>query len=963
MYPYSGAGVNNGTELCTTRKREVMLYGPLGWHNSDPAHPLNLSSGLGVDTPIADGDYLKTEGVFMPVFNSTMGLGNLLMGAGVFWRNYSNHWMKWYYPMTLAGGFPGANPVGAPYAYTLGVASNPFSQNPLNDRMQISWGTWVPDGGRVDGTSVPTMGLDFVNVTNPGNEDDVITSGRMWPACRPHSIGSEAILVNLKEDWMGCKVLMGASLSGVIPASGGMLYEHTFTPFRATYSYERYVTPYGGITYATRANSEYMSTGHFMPIITSGIAATPLTLPFVHDIWGGDVTTQMYDFTMHEKNWGQTDFDNFDSLDSAGWNSLLGGDASYGYQRNMVFPAEVHHKNIMWRMGYHFSNKGAGSSVYPNNGTGLHDEFKLNSAYAAQNDVRTFFPKPFNISLGDEFDTRVYYSETKINGEPSDSWAVFLNNNYKDVEGVYGPINKLTRLHDTMYYFQDVGFGSLAVNPTAVVQASDGSALQLGTVSSGAGAFIQDYQYISTRYGSRQQWAVTNSDSSLYFFDINQRKMFRYSSEGTAPLSDITGMHSYFLQNLTGSIMTRDNPILKEGIACTYDTQNNEVLYTFHDKGFTKMSELLIINYNTLFPGIVQAVVREVTPGCNQCFDRPCQEYPATTGTGAFPFWPVIDNILVENIGPYRCIIFGKFGCPGFPLPVPNPSGFQNGDLMLWFLGNWNDNVNGSDFADLVALVDPQTVTMGCPITHNSFTVGYNELIGGYTSFYDFNPTIYVNSGSYFITGNTESACVLNTEGYHRNHLYLHNVGRYGEFYTQLFQSKITLISNMQSPITKVFDNVSYHMESIWLEDPQKKASGAIISGQTGAGFLPVAGRHGIITVNPIDIKDNTFDTIRFYTDYQMSDYVTLTPGSNIRRKEREWQMMVPRNIMDENLIDADIFNVYNYNSARLFKDRMRDKYLFVDLIYNNFDSELGDTRNIKFILHYFKTFFRHSYR
>ena len=167
----------------------------------------------------------------------------------------------------------------------------------------------------------------------------------------------------------------------------------------------------------------------------------------------------------------------------------------------------------------------------------------------------------------------------------------------------------------------------------------------------------------------------------------------------------------------------------------------------------------------------------------------------------------------------------------------------------------------------------------------------------------------------------------------------------------------------MQSPITKVFDNVSYHMESIWLEDPQKKSSGAIISAQTGAGFLPVAGRHGIITVNPIDIKDNTFDTIRFYTDYQMSDYVTLTPGSNIRRKEREWQMMVPRNIMDENLIDADIFNVYNYNSARLFKDRMRDKYLFIDLIYNNFDSELGDTRNIKFILHYFKTFFRHSYR
>tara|TARA_R110002020_G_scaffold235_9_gene1317 strand:+ start:19770 stop:25271 length:5502 start_codon:yes stop_codon:yes gene_type:complete len=960
LYPYWGTFVNSGTQLCTTRKREVLLYGPLGWQNSDPATPMNYSGGLGVDTPLSDGDYIKTEGVFMPMFNSTMGLGSLTMGAGAVWRNYSNHYMKWYYPTTLAGGIPGANAVGAPYAYASGIASNAFSQDPVNDRMQISWGTWVPDGGRVDGTAVPSMGMDFVNVTNPGNEDDVITSGRMWPACRPHSIGSEAYLLNLKEDWMGCKVLMGASLSGIIPSSGGLYYQYMHTPFRATFSYERYVTPYGGNTFSTRARSEYMSTGHFMPIVSIGANATPLGVPLVHQVWGGDVTTQMYDFTMHEKNWGQTDFDNYDSLDSAGWNNLLGGDASYGYQRNMVFPAEVHHKNIMWRMGYHFANKGSGGQ-YPNNGTGLHDEMKLNGAYASANDVRTYFPKPFNLSLGDEFDTRVYYSETKINGEPVDSWAVFLNNNYKDVEGVYGQINKLSRLHDTMYYFQDAGFGSLAVNPTAVVQASDGSALQLGTVSSGAGAFIQDYQYISTRYGARQQWAVTNSDSSLYFFDIDQRKMFRYSAEGTAPLSDITGMHSYFLENLSGSIMTRDNPILKEGIACTYDSQNNEVLYTFHDKGFNKANELSIIKYTA--GAVITIILREPVVGCNPCLHQPCDEF-VIGGSSISDYWWVADNVFVENLGPYRALIMGRFCCPAVPLPIPNPDNFQCGDTLMYILPSANDGLHGSDWNDLVPLVDPQTVTMGCPISDNSFTVGYNELIGGYTAFYDFHPTIYVNSGSYFITGNTESQCILNDETFRRNELYLHNVGRYGEFYDQLFQSKVTLISNMQSPITKVFDNVSFHMESIWLKAQQQESASAwIASANTGSGTFPAVGRGKLVTSHPIDIPHDTFDTVRFYTDYQMSDYVTLTPGANIRKKEREWQMMVPRNIMDENLVDADIFNVYNYDSTRLFKDRMRDKYLFIELIYNNFDSELGDTRNIKFILHYFKTFFRHSYR
>tara|TARA_R110002020_G_scaffold292835_2_gene508257 strand:- start:32754 stop:38237 length:5484 start_codon:yes stop_codon:yes gene_type:complete len=955
-YPYNQPSpVNSGTSLCYTRKRELLLYGPLGWHNSDPTNPKNYSGGLGVDTPLSDGDYIKTQALFFPLFNSTMGLGSLLMGAGVFWRNYSNHWMKWYYPLTQVGGVPGANPCGANTAYSNGIQSNAWSQDPLNDRIQISWGAWVPDGGRVDGTSVPTMGYDFVNVTNPGNQDDVITSGSMWPASRPHSIGGETYLINIKEDWCGAKYMMGASLCGVIPGSPGLEYQYMHSPARTTFSYERYITPYGGITFSNRTSSEYMSTGHFMPIVPSGINQTPLGVPLVHDIWGGDVTTQIYDYTQHEKNWGQTSFDNYDSLDAGGF-GVAWDDASYGYQRNMAFPAEIHQKNVMWRMGYHFANKGAGAGQYPNNGTGLHDEMRLNGAYAASNDVRTFFPKPFNISLGDEFDTRVYYSESKINGEPADSWATFLNNNYKDVEGVYGPLNKLTRLHDTMYYLQDSGFGSLAVNPTAVVQASDGSALQLGTVSSGAGAFIQNYQYISTRYGAMQQWAVTNSDSNLYFFDIHQRKMFKYGAEGTAPLSDITGMHSYFLSELTGSVMTRDNPILKEGVTCTYDTQNNEVLYTFHDKGFNERSQMNIIHWDVVNPNFIALVIREFGSKkyCNTCMHADCEAYPFGA-SGTDDYWPVIDNIYIENYGPYRGLIVGRFGCPGLPLPVPNPNGYQIGDVVIWMAAGWNDNPWGTPWGDIVPLTDPQTLDFTCPINHNSFTVGYNELISGYTSFYDFHPTIYVNSGSYIITGDSESACVTNIDDYNRNKLYLHNVGRYGEFYGTLFQSKVTLIANTDSSLTKAFDNVSYHMESLWLEDPQK-----IASGQTNP--LPTIGRHGTVA-NPVDISHDTFDTIRFYTDYQMSDYVTLIPGDNVRKKEREWQMTIPRNIMDENLVDADIFNVYNYNPSRLFKDRMRDKYLFIDLIYNNYDSSFGDTRNIKFILHYFKTFFRFSYR
>ena len=946
LYPWAGASVWNGSHVCMTRKREVLLYGPLGWKNSDPSNAENYEGGLGFEIDIAAGDYLKIESVYLPVMNTTMGLNNWIALAGLH-RIHSNHWYKHYYPAQLLGGIPGSNQ-STVIDYTNGVISNANGHDPLNNRLDIKWGTHVEDGGRVP--SAPgKLDLDFVNVTNPGSEDDVLVWGAVWPASRPHSIGGEGYLIQLDQDWVGANVLMGASNAGF--ATQNVL-------FRATFSYEKYITPYGGITYATRQNSEYMSCGHFMPIATTGLVPTPLGVPFVHEVWGGDVTTQIYDFTQMEKNWGQTEFDNYDSLVAGGWSGVP-DDATYGMQRNCMFPAEVHHKNILWRSGYHFASKG-NQGAFPNNGTSLHDEFLLNKSYTARNNVRAYFPRPLGTTLGDEFDTRVYYSETKINGEPTDSWATFLVGNYKDVEGVYGPMNKLVRLHDTLYYFQNTGFGALSVNPTAVVQGSDGTELQLGTVSSGAGAFIQDYKYISTQYGAKQQWAVTTSDSSIYFFDIIHRKMFNYSQQGTNPLSDITGMHSWFLENLQGTIMNEDNPILKEGINCTFDFQNNEALFTFHDKGYIDKYEAVIIDtdlFGSAPTRLFAIMLRDITDGCNFCLSAPCDQYPGLLGSNTGVKWPVVDNLMIGNQGPFKGYIVGKVGCANVPLPNPNPNGIQIGDVIIWIPEGWNDRPFSPTFEDIInyPISEMQTIFMDCAAGISSRTVGYSELISGYTSFYDFNPSIYISNGTVLITPNTEGSCISGDTTSRVNELYIHNVGRYGHFYNVINQSSVTLISNALPASTKAFDNVSFHMESLWYKKVQPNSVNEPIGGIGRNTGLPV--------IAPIDITDDTFDKIRFYTDYQMSDYVELIPGQNIRKKEREWQMAVPRNIMNENLVDADIFNVYNYDTTRQFKDRMRDKYLLIELIYNNFDSDFADNRNIKFVLHYFRTFFRHSFR
>lgn len=190
--------------------------------------------------------------------------------------------------------------------------------------------------------------------------------------------------------------------------------------------------------------------------------------------------------------------------------------------------------------------------------------------------------------------------------------------------------------------------------------------------------------------------------------------------------------------------------------------------------------------------------------------------------------------------------------------------------------------------------------------TYNYFTISYNELIDVFTSFYSFTPSIYINDGKRILS------CDPNTP----HEIYEHDTGEYNSFYDDLYNSNLSLVVNQYPANTKVFDNISYHME--------------------------------VIDSNDVNRTYETFNTVRCKTDYQDSGIVTLVPktdfttaGYNIRRAEREWQLSVPRN---------------DSLSVTQFKDRLRDKYMMVDLSYNNI-------LNRRFILHYIKNYYRVSPR
>ena len=118
--------------------------------------------------------------------------------------------------------------------------------------------------------------------------------------------------------------------------------------------------------------------------------------------------------------------------------------------------------------------------------------------------------------------------------------------------------------------------------------------------------------------------------------------------------------------------------------------------------------------------------------------------------------------------------------------------------------------------------------------------------------------------------------------------------------------SKLTIVVNDAYPNTKVFDNIFYDTT--------------------------------VTDSNGYEVNLESFDRLRCYNNYQNTGFIDLVYKTNLERRERIWTTVVPRNRVDiaYPALSADVMDAANLDDSRLFKERMRDKYMFVDFEYDN---------------------------
>jgi hypothetical protein len=304
---------------------------------------------------------------------------------------------------------------------------------------------------------------------------------------------------------------------------------------------------YNGSSAIDRSTNTYIACGNFVPLSEE-------TKPV--DVWGGDTYVTFYDIKKtisHVKN-GST-------FPMSAYNKTLDTDSALENFKPQwyAFPVEST-INTTLRRGFHFANDGSAENIL--------NEFIYEDVYSAKKDLYTFIPKPLSNLPSNRIDTRVLYSGAKINGESVDSWRSFKLEDYTDLDGNRGEVNKLVTFKDNLYFLQSNGFGALAISPTSTVLDESGTSIVLGT-----GSVIQDFQYLSNTVGTVDSKSVISTEKGIYWVDRVAKKIYAFRANGLECITDIHGMKSWASREITKDTQ------LNTG----YDTVNSEVLFSHGD--------------------------------------------------------------------------------------------------------------------------------------------------------------------------------------------------------------------------------------------------------------------------------------------------------------------------------------------------------------------------------------------
>lgn len=232
-------------------------------------------------------------------------------------------------------------------------------------------------------------------------------------------------------------------------------------------------------------------------------------------------------------------------------------------------------------------------------GVALGEFYHLNPDYLRINKQKVYYHLPLEYDCcsdcQERFPHRWRWSEQSFQEELSDSFRIFLPNNYRDLQGETGRITNLLTLRESLFIHTEEGLWRVPKNHQEVVKDEVVSFI-------GTGSFfdIPPVKMVDDNSGNsaglQHKWASLKAEGVYYFVSEAQRTIFEFDGESLRPISDV-GLSKWFSKNLgveverkykysSGKVFPfKDNPSNKfgSGFILAHDSRLKRLLVTKQD--------------------------------------------------------------------------------------------------------------------------------------------------------------------------------------------------------------------------------------------------------------------------------------------------------------------------------------------------------------------------------------------
>ena len=198
--------------------------------------------------------------------------------------------------------------------------------------------------------------------------------------------------------------------------------------------------------------------------------------------------------------------------------------------------------------------------------------YDYNYNYNNQNDQKLFFTSDPLVDILSRNKARLFYSDVKVYQTNITGFDTFRVLNYYDLDESYGGITKLITAGDELYSLQERATTLLPIGERTIEQ-SDTTQLSVRS-----GDVLSTPLILNSTAGCSHQRGAVSDGQSIYFPDINTKKVYQVSGRSVVPISNL-GLNSEFRSLFSTSIP--ENELI--GI---YDTIRNDYWILNSDGAF-----------------------------------------------------------------------------------------------------------------------------------------------------------------------------------------------------------------------------------------------------------------------------------------------------------------------------------------------------------------------------------------